>query len=143
MVTTEELLRREDESWTSFVDAFSAIPEDRRDVPGVVPGWSVHDMVWHCGYWAGFVVAILRKIANGESTDDDQDWDGINETVVQEGRTMSWDQVITASERNRTAVREALSALPTLTDEAVTEFGGETFEHYDEHTLELRAFAGT
>jgi Mycothiol maleylpyruvate isomerase N-terminal domain len=143
MVTKEELLRREDESWASLVDAIGAVPQDRRDDPGVVPGWSVHDMVWHCGYWAGFVVDVLRKIGRGESTDDDQDWDAINETVVQEGRSMSWDDVIVSSERNRTAVREALSALPTLTDEAVAEFGGETFEHYDEHATEIRAFAGS
>jgi len=66
--------------------------------------------------------------------------DGINDTVVQEGRAMSWDEIVVASERNRTAVREALSALPTLTDEAVAEFGGETYEHYEEHTAEVRAF---
>ena len=143
MATTEELLQREDEAWSAFVDAFSAVPEDRRDVEGVVPGWSVHDMVWHCGYWAGFVVDILTKIARGESTDDDQDWDGINDTVVQEGRAMSWDEIVVASERNQTAVREALSALPTLTDEAVAEFGGETYEHYEEHTAEVRAFVAS
>jgi Mycothiol maleylpyruvate isomerase N-terminal domain len=141
MTTIEELLQHEDEAWGAFVDAFGAIPQDRRDVPGVVPGWSVHDMVWHCGYWAGYVVDILAKIGRGESTDDDQDWDAINETVAQEGRAMSWDEVVAASERNRTAVREALSALPILTDEAVAEFGGETFEHYEEHTPEVRAFA--
>jgi hypothetical protein len=141
MATVEELLQREDQAWNAFVDAFSAVPEDQRDVPGVVPGWSVHDMVWHCGYWAGYVVEVLAKLGRGETTDDDQDWDAINETVAQEGRTMSWDQVIVASERNRTAVREALSALPALTDEAIAEFGGETFEHYEEHTPEVRAFA--
>jgi hypothetical protein len=141
MATIEELLQREDESWRAFVDAFSAVPEDRRDVAGVVPGWSVHDMVWHCGYWAGFVVDVLANIARGEPTNDDQDWDAINDSVAQEGRTMTWDDVVGASERNRTAVREALSALPTLTDKAVAEFGGETFEHYDEHATEIRAFA--
>ena len=143
MVTTEELLQREDEAWTAFVDAFSAVPEDRRDERGVVPGWSVHDMVWHCGYWAGFVVDVLGKIGRGEPIDDDQDWDGINERVVEEGRTMTWDQLIVASERNRERAREALRALPTLGDEAITEFGGETYEHYEEHTAEVRAFAGT
>jgi mycothiol maleylpyruvate isomerase-like protein len=141
MVTTEELLQREDESWSALVDACSAVSEDRRDVEGVVPGWTVHDMMWHCGYWAGSVVDVLARIARGEKTDDDQDWDAINDSVVQEGRTMSWDEVIVASERNRTAVRAALSALPMLTDEAIGEFGGETFEHYDEHAQEIRTFA--
>jgi Mycothiol maleylpyruvate isomerase N-terminal domain len=141
MATIEELLQREDESWSAFVDAFSAVPADRRGEPGVVPGWSVHDMVWHCGYWAGFVVDVLARIGRGEPAADGQDWDAINDRVVQEGRTMTWDEVVVASERNRERVRDALRALPSLTDEAVEEFGGETFEHYEEHAAEVRAFA--
>ena len=143
MATKEELLQHEDEAWSAFVDAFAAVPEDRRSDPGVVPGWSVHDMVWHCGYWVGYVVDILGKIARGESTDDSQDWDAVNASVTEEGRTMSWDEIIVASEQNRVRVREALQALPTLTDAAIDEFRGETFEHYEEHTAEVRAFAAS
>ena len=141
MTTKEELLQLEDTAWLAFVDAFAAIPEDRRDVEGVVPGWTVHDLVWHCGYWAGYVADVLRKIARGESTDDDQNWDAFNATVIEEGRTMTWDQIIVQSERNRELVREAMQALPTLTDEALEEFRGETYAHYDEHAAEIRAFA--
>ena len=143
MATTEELLEREEQAWAAFVDAFRAVPEDRRTEHGVVPGWSVHDMVWHCGYWAGYVVDVLGKIARGESTEDAQDWDAVNAKVVEDGRAMSWDQVVVESERNRERVREALRALPTLTDEAADEFRGETFEHYEEHTTEVRAFAAS
>jgi hypothetical protein len=143
MATTEELLEREAQAWGALVDAFSAVPEDRRSDPGVVPGWSVHDMVWHCGYWAGYVVDVLERIARGESSDDSQDWDGINDEVVKEGRAMSWDEVVVGSERNRERVRDALRSLPSLTDEAIDEFRGETFEHYEEHTAEIRAFAAS
>lgn len=142
METIEELLRHEDHAWSAFVDAFGAVPEDRRDESGVVPGWSVHDMVWHCGYWAGFVADVLGKIARGESTDE-QDWDAVNAMVVEDGRGMSWDEIIVASEQNRVRAREALQAMATLTDEAVDEFRGETFEHYEEHAAEVRAFAAT
>jgi hypothetical protein len=41
------------------------------------------------------------------------------------------------------ACREALEALTALTDEAVDEFTGETFEHYEEHAAEILAFAGS
>ena len=74
MTTTEELLQKEDAAWTTFVDAFSKVPEDRRSDEGVVPGWSTHDLVWHCGFWAGYVADVLRKIARGEPTEDSQDW---------------------------------------------------------------------
>jgi hypothetical protein len=142
MTTKEELLAREDESWGEFVDAFDSISEDSRDVEGVVPGWSTKDLVWHCGYWAGFVAGVLEKIARGEPADDDQDWDALNDGVITDGRGMTWDEIIVRSEENRGRCRQALSALAELTDEAVTEFSGETFEHYDEHAAEIRAFTG-
>jgi hypothetical protein len=140
MTTTEELLQKEDAAWSAFVDAFGSVPEDRRSDEGVVPGWSVHDLVWHCGFWVGYVADVLRKVARGEQTEDSQDWDAFNAVVIQDGRGMSWDEIIVRSEQNRVQCREALEALPTLTDEAVDEFTGETFEHYEEHAAEIRAF---
>jgi hypothetical protein len=100
-------------------------------------------MVWHCGYWAGYVADVLDKLGRGESTADSQDWDGFNATVTETGRAMSWDEVIVESEANREKARAALRRLPTLSDEAVAEFGGETFEHYEEHAAEVRAFAAS
>ena len=104
MTTTEELLQREDAAWSAFVDAFGAVPEDRRSDEGVVPGWSMHDLVWHCGFWAGYVAEVLHKIARGEPTEDSQDWDAFNAIVVEDGRAMSWDEVIVRSEQNRVRV---------------------------------------
>src|SRR5262245_41056887 len=117
MTTPEELLAKEDESWSEFVDAFDAISEDARDVEGVVPGWSTKDLVWHCGYWAGYVADVLDRIGRGESGDDDQDWDAFNAIVIQEGRAMHWDEIIVRSEQNRVRAREALRRLTTLTDD--------------------------
>jgi hypothetical protein len=143
MATIEEVLEREDRAWSTFVDAFGTVPEDRRDQEGVVPGWSVHDMVWHCGYWAGYVAGVLAKIGRDEPTDDSQDWGALDAMVLEDGRGKSWDEVIVESERNRVRAREALQALPSLTDAAIEEFGGETYEHYDEHAAQIRAFAAS
>jgi len=142
-MNTEELLQREDQAWMAFVDAFALVPDDRRDDEGVVPGWSTHDLVWHCGYWAGYVGEVLERIGRGESAPEDQDWDGLNAAVIEEGRGMAWDEVIVRSEGNRERARAALQALSTVTDEALEEFTGETFEHYEEHAAEIRAFAGS
>jgi hypothetical protein len=142
-MNTEELLQREDQAWTAFVDAFAAVPEDQRDTEGVVPGWSTQDLVWHCGYWAGYVGDVLERIGRGEPTPEDQDWDAMNDKVIQDGRGMSWDEIIVESERNRERARAGLQALSTITDEALEEFTGETFEHYEEHAAEIRAFTAS
>ena len=139
---TEELLQREDQAWSAFVDAFAAVPDDRRDDEGVVPGWSTKDLVWHCGYWAGYVGDALEKIGRGETLED-QNWDAMNDAVIVEGRGMAWDQVIVRSEHNRERARAALRALPSITDAALEEFTGETFEHYEEHAAEIRGFTGS
>jgi hypothetical protein len=141
-MNTEELLQREDQAWMAFVDAFALVPDDRRADEGVVPGWSTHDLVWHCGYWAGYVGEVLERIARGEPTPEDQDWDAFNAKVIEDGRGMAWDEIIVQSEHNRERARAALQALSTVTDEALEEFTGETFEHYEEHAAEIRAFAG-
>ena len=123
------------------MDAFAAVPDDRRDDEGVVPGWSTKDLVWHCGYWAGYVGDALEKIGRGETLED-QNWDAMNDAVIVEGRGMAWDEVIVQSEHNRERARAALLALATVTDAALEEFTGETFEHYEEHAAEIRAFTG-
>jgi hypothetical protein len=143
MATTDELLQREDQAWSAFIDAVRTVPEDRRSDPGVVPGWSVHDMVWHCGYWAGYVANVLDRLGRGEPTEDPQDWDKLDAMVIEDGRAMSWDQIIIESEANRVKARDALQALATVTDEAADEFGGETFDHYDEHAVQVRAFGAS
>lgn len=58
----EALLERENEAWLKFADTFAAVPSDRREAQGVVPGWSTHDLVWHCVYWADYAGDMLERI---------------------------------------------------------------------------------
>ena len=43
----DELLEREHASWSALEAAVGRVPADRRAVDGVVPGWSVKDLLWH------------------------------------------------------------------------------------------------
>jgi hypothetical protein len=137
----QELLQREDAAWSAFVDAFAAVAEDRRDVDGVVPGWSVKDLVWHCGYWADYVGDVLERMAAGQPAPPDQDWDEVNRMVTEDGKHMPWDEVIIAAERGRDRARSALLGMSDVTEDAGSEFREETFVHYDEHAAEITAFA--
>jgi hypothetical protein len=137
----DALLGREDEAWDAFVSAFAGVPEDRRDVEGVVPGWSVKDLVWHCGYWADYVGDVLERISAGQPEPPDQDWDALNRMVAEDGKGKPWDEVVVAAERGRDRAREALIAMTDVTDAAASEFTDETFDHYEEHTAEIAAFA--
>jgi DinB family protein len=135
------LLQREDAAWTGFVDAFASVPEERRDVEGVVPGWSVKDMVWHCGYWADYVGDLLERMAAGQPEPPEQDWEELNRMVAEDGKRLPWDEVIVAAERGRDRARAALRAMADVTESAASEFTDETIDHYDEHQKEIAAFA--
>ncbi len=136
----DELLRREDEAWSALVDAFAGMSDQRRDEPGVVPGWSVKDLVWHCGYWARFVGDVLKRMQAGTPEPEDIDWDALNATVAEESKMMTWDEVVTGAEEGRMHARSALQAMSQVTDKAAEEFSDETFDHYEEHRAEIAAF---
>jgi hypothetical protein len=137
----ETLLGREDEAWAALAKAFTDVPEGRRDVEGVVPGWSVKDLVWHCGYWADYVGDVLERMSAGQPEPPDQDWETLNRMVAEDGKGKSWDEVIVAAERGRDRARAALIAMTEVTDAAASEFTDETVDHYEEHTAEIVAFA--
>lgn len=137
----EELLDREEEAWATLLAAAERVPTERRMELGAVPGWSVQDLLWHAGFWAGFVADVLDRLAKGEP-EVDEDWDRVNEQEADRSKAMTWDAVLAGCERFRERARAALQAQPELTDRAIEEFSDETFAHYDEHRAEIEAFAG-
>ena len=125
--------------------AVARVPQDRRTEPGVVPGWSVADLVWHCGYWANDAARRIESMVAGKPEADDPEavWQKTNDEVAEESKAMSWDEVITRSEAARERIRAVLSSLPEIRPAAESEFSDETFDHYDEHTAEIELFAAS
>ncbi|HEY2802622.1 MAG TPA: maleylpyruvate isomerase N-terminal domain-containing protein [Actinomycetota bacterium] len=141
----DELATREAESWRAFLSEIQAVPSDRREDEGVVPGWSVKDLVSHCGGWARFSADQLQAIGNGTFTDPfdgvpDEHWDRVSQEMIEESRRTSFEEVLRGAEEARARARSVWSALPTVSDEATHFFSEETYEHYDEHRAEIQAF---
>ena len=135
-----ELLEREAASWQAFLTAVARVPEARRTEPGVVPGWSVADLVWHCGYWADDAALRIPLIAAGEP---DHVESKTNDEVAQESKAMSWDEIQTRSEAARERIRSVMSSLEEIPPAVESEFVEETFDHYDEHAAEIERFAAS
>ena len=123
--------------------AVARVPRERRAEPGVVPGWSVADLVWHCGYWVDDAARRIEAIAAGTPEPDDPQvvWQKTNDDVAEQSKAMSWDEVVSRSEAARQRIRAVLSALSDITPAAESEFVDETFGHYDEHAAEIDRFA--
>jgi len=138
----QQLLDREASSWEAFMGAVARVPESRRTDLGVVPGWSVADLVWHCGYWVDDAARRIELIAAGtpEPEEPEAVWQKTNDEVAEQSKAMSWDEVVARSEAARERIRTAFAALSDAQPAAESEFVEETFEHYDEHALEVRRF---
>jgi DinB family protein len=104
----------------------------------VVPGWSTHDLVWHCAYWVDYAGDMLERIRGGDPDPDDSD--DPEAQILAAGRRMTWDEVVQRAEQSRERVRAALSAFGDLPQRAAEWFEDDTFDHYDEHGAEIRAF---
>ena len=140
----DELLKREEAAWTEFVAEVGRVPEHRRSDGGVVPGWSVNDLVFHNGKWAGVAAEKLEALAaSGSAGEDEPDevWEGKNELWAAESKSMLYQEAMARALQDRERARAALSALPDVTDEAASWFTEETFDHYQEHTEEISRFA--
>jgi len=140
----DELLKREEAAWAEFVAEVGRVPEHRRGDSGVVPGWSVNDLIFHNGRWAGVAAEKLGAIAAAGSAgeeDPDEVWEGKNELWAAESKSMLYQEAMARALEDRERARAALSALPEVTDEAASWFTEETFDHYQEHTEEVSRFA--
>jgi DinB family protein len=139
-----ELLDREAASWQAFMAAVDRVPVERRAEPGVVPGWSVRDLVWHCGYWADDAARSIEAIGAGGDPEPDEPedvWQARNDEAAEASKAMSWEEVVSRAEAARERVRAAFASLSQVASSAESEFVEETFEHYDEHAAEVRRFA--
>jgi hypothetical protein len=144
MASAEELLQAEETAWADFVREVGRVPEHRRGEEGVVPNWSVNDLVFHNGKWAGVAAEKLARIRDTGSAgeeDPDEVWQDKNSLWAAESKSMLYQEAMARALADREAAREALSALPDVTDEAASWFKEETFDHYQEHTEEVSRFA--
>jgi hypothetical protein len=138
----DELLEREDAAWHELVDVLAAVPLEWRDLEGVVPGWSTHDLVWHCAYWAGYTSDVLEALQRGEpEPEETEDRDALDAEILADGRRMSWDEASLRLQQSRERARAALSAFGELPELAVEWFEDDTLKHYEEHAAEIRAFS--
>ncbi|MEX2202561.1 MAG: maleylpyruvate isomerase N-terminal domain-containing protein [Actinomycetota bacterium] len=128
-------------SWVSFEAALEAIPRASWEDAGVLPGWSVKELVWHMAGWLQTCARRLEEMRTGQEPErTGQTVDERNEELAAQARTMSVDAVHRGLIDARALVREEWEALPTIDERAISELADETYEHYDEHREDLERF---
>jgi hypothetical protein len=136
-----EQAKREADSWASFEAALEAIPRERWEDDGVLPGWSVKELLWHMAGWLQKCARRLEEMRTGrEAERSGQTVDERNDELAAQARTMTVDAVYRGLIDARALVREEWKALPDVDERAISELADETYEHYDEHREDLERF---
>jgi hypothetical protein len=138
-----ELADREDAAWEAFEAAVHGVPRARWEDDGVLPGWSVKDVLAHVIGWLERCSDQLEALREGTYVEHDLPDDEVhamNERFVAAMRDRDadvvWSHVLTARRR----LLDQWRTLPEIDERAADRFGTETFEHYEEHVPELERF---
>jgi hypothetical protein len=133
-------------------EALLALTDEQLDRPvEAAGGWSGRDLMGHIVLWQEAALATAKELAVGESSPTmeriEAAWaaggDQINEEGLERFRAMSVDEVRAAFRDTAGELRGYLTVVPEsrwIKHAAHQEyFFGETMEHYEDHTKELRA----
>jgi hypothetical protein len=135
-----EHAEREAHVWADFERLLATIPRDRWETPGVLPDWTVKEMLWHVAGWLDECAGHLERIEAGTLEDPDEgedDTDERNAGFAEAARAMELDAVWQGLGAARSRVLARWNAMTAITDRAVEEFASETYQHYKEHVPEL------
>src|SRR5438093_8000535 len=135
-----ELAEQEAERWVEFEAALQAVPRERWDDAGAVPGWTLKAIVRHVAGWLEDLVTHLEEMRAGTFVDpneSDEVIDARNARFAEQAVSMDADELWNGLLAARAAALAGWAELGTIDDAAVEWFVGETTEHYEEHLGDL------
>jgi hypothetical protein len=138
--TRDEILARIDESWHEWLSAVEAVPPGRREEPGVCGYWSIKDLVAHISLWESVVAEHIQRWEKGFPAAD-HEVDAMNAEIVAESRGRSFRMVRVEMHRAHQSALAAINGIEgDLDDDVRDRIACETWDHYPEHTEQIRAW---
>jgi uncharacterized protein (TIGR03083 family) len=151
-----EILAALEESREEFLDAIEGLTDEDMQQPGVIPDWSVKDILAHLTRWEAELVKLLWQAGKGQKPTSvhfaGQNVDETNARWFQESRLRNLERVLEDFHgvRNQTLRRvddlpenafEDPGHYPWLAGEPLWKWiAGDSFEHEAEHSEQIRAW---
>jgi uncharacterized protein (TIGR03083 family) len=139
--------------WARWQAALDEVGRARMTQPGAAGEWSVKDMVAHVTWFEREMVNVIRRRVFEGSELWNVSQDARNKAIFEENRGRALDDVLGESERIHQDLVDALEELP---EEHYANparfrgmpadwvpwqvFAGNTYEHYRDHTTDVRAW---
>lgn len=135
-MSKESIIARLDRSWQEWLSALDGIPAERTAEPGVCGYYSIKDLIGHIAFWDERDLDRAKKTARGEIVPP-ADWEAMNDREYEERRNESLETQNTWMLEAHDRLRTGVQALEPLDDTLKL---SETWEHYDEHCAQVRAW---
>jgi hypothetical protein len=139
--TKRELCEAEDAGWQAFVAALAEVSNERCELTGYYPHWSIRDMVGHIGSWQAEAVQIFEQIRVGTYRPERLDIDEMNRRFVEANRDQPAQVVKAECAASRTRMLQEFDRLEVLTVPAEGWFVECGANHYAEHVPRLLEWA--
>ncbi len=140
------LLAEEEAGWRRLREAFTRVPPERFEEPGLTPeGWSPKDAMFHVGGWLADCARVLEQIREGtfdRASEDTLATDDVNRRWFELSRTMDARTVRAGFEASRLKARACFATMPEVTPEAWEWFEESGCLHYAKHVNDLEAWLG-
>lgn len=136
--TVAEVLQRIDDSWRALLAALDDVPEERLQEPDAVGDWSIKHLYGHIAFWDKLISEKVAAALAGHPISY-ANWQELNEAdhAARLGRSLPEERA--AMHQAHAALLASLASLEGLPGAQIDDVvKGSTYEHYDEHVVDLR-----
>ena len=154
-VDKTSILNEMSTSYAALEEILAPLDKSQYFTEGVIPGWSIKDMLAHIASWHHRLLAWLdAAVRNQEPTisgpDNVEEMDKLNAQFYQENKSRSLDEVLTDFRTSYQHIFDIVQAMPEEDLMSPHRFAwsqgkplwhfiaGDTFEHYQEHLAQIR-----
>ena len=141
-LSVEVARRRIEASWDAWLGTVRGIPEERLAEPGACGGWAIKDLIGHVAFWDADAIQDIGAYLGGMARPK-EDVDALNARSAAAHAARGAEEVRAEMERTHAAVVALLTALAPDDPRALAacrEIAVDTWEHYDEHAAQVRAW---
>ena len=150
-----KLLDQMSTSYAALEEILAPLDKTQYSTEGVIPGWSIKDMLAHIASWHHRLLAWLdAAVRNQEPTlsglDSVEEMDALNAQFYQENKSRPLDEVLADFRTSRQQIMDIVQAMPEEDLMSPHRFdwskgeplwhliAGDTFEHYQEHLAQIQ-----
>jgi hypothetical protein len=151
------VLKEMSTSYNALEEILASLDKTQYVTEGVIPGWSIKDMLAHIASWHHRLLRWLdAAVRNQEPTisgpDNIEEMDALNAQFYQENKARPLDEVLADFRTSYQRIMEIVQTMPE--DDLISPhrfawsqgqplwqaIAGDTYEHYQEHIAQIQAW---